>query len=249
MIKRYNDVEIEIEEEDLNRFNVIYKFTFPNGKIYVGQTSQRLRSRLAKHCCENEDTFKCRAINKYKSFKCEILYQGDDLDIQEIKFIKQYNSIDRNFGYNLESGGNLNKIVSEESRRKMSEAQKGRTISEEHKRKISESNKGKIFSEETKLKISEAHKGMKYSEESKRKMSEAHKGRVHSKETKLKMSGINNHNARSIIVTELSTGKEIEFISIAEASLYYDCSTGIISNVLTNRLKTFKKKQYTAKYK
>ena len=51
------------------------------------------------------------------------------------------------------------RILSEETKRKMSEAAKGKTLSEETKRKISEAAKGKTLSEEAKRKIGEAHKG------------------------------------------------------------------------------------------
>lgn len=74
---------------------------------------------------------------------------------------------------------------SEETRKKMSEAQKGeknhfygKTHTEETRKKISEANKGRIFSEETRKKISESNKGKAYSEESRRKISEANKGRI-----------------------------------------------------------------------
>ena len=60
---------------------------------------------------------------------------------------------------------------------------KGKQLSEEHKKKISEAmkvrttwNKGKHWSEEAKNKMAEAHKGKKMSEEAKKKMSEARKG-------------------------------------------------------------------------
>jgi hypothetical protein len=71
----------------------------------------------------------------------------------------------------------------EEWKRKIGEANKGKTHSEETKRKLSEASKGnqnckgKTLSDETKAKMSEAHKGKTHSEETKRKMSEAHKGR------------------------------------------------------------------------
>lgn len=71
----------------------------------------------------------------------------------------------------------------EEHRRKLSEANKGKHLSEEHRRKISEGGKGLKRSEETRRKISEAQqrynprKGRKLSEETKKKMSEAHKGK------------------------------------------------------------------------
>ncbi len=61
-------------------------------------------------------------------------------------------------------------VYSEEAKRKMSEAMKGRKFSEEHRRKLGEArkgqipwNKGKYLSEETKRKMSEAAKGRKKS--------------------------------------------------------------------------------------
>jgi hypothetical protein len=77
---------------------------------------------------------------------------------------------------------NYGKTASEESRKKMSEASKGIIHSEETKRKISDANKNP--SEETRRKMSERQKGEKNhnydktaSEETKRKLSEAMKGR------------------------------------------------------------------------
>jgi hypothetical protein len=80
------------------------------------------------------------------------------------------------------------KTHSEESKRKMSEVNKGKTLSEEHKRKISEAKKGKTFSEESKRKMSEVNKGKTLSEEHKRKISETNKGRTLSEETRRKIS-------------------------------------------------------------
>lgn len=67
---------------------------------------------------------------------------------------------------------------------------KGRILSAETRRKISDSHKGKILSEETKRKLSEAnkgntyHKGKKHSAETRRKMSESHKGQPPTKGSK-----------------------------------------------------------------
>ena len=81
------------------------------------------------------------------------------------------------------------KVISEETRKKISQTLTGRKVgpfSEEHRRKISEANKGKTFVmlEETKKKISETMKGKhsgennpfygkKHSEEARKKMREA----------------------------------------------------------------------------
>lgn len=70
------------------------------------------------------------------------------------------------------------KHLTEETRRKMSESQKGKKrkpFTEETRRKLSESHKGKTLSDETRIKISEAKKNI--SEETRRKLSEAAKRR------------------------------------------------------------------------
>ena len=98
--------------------------------------------------------------------------------------------------------------LSEEHRRKISEAMKGRTLTEETRRKISEANKnmsdetrrkiseamkgenhpfyGKHHTDDTRKKMSEAHQNI--SDDTRRKMSESHKGKHLSKETRRKMS-------------------------------------------------------------
>jgi len=52
----------------------------------------------------------------------------------------------------------------------------GRVISEETKKKISQSQKGKIISSETRQKLSDINKGKKLSEETKRKMGDSRRG-------------------------------------------------------------------------
>jgi hypothetical protein len=97
--------------------------------------------------------------------------------------------------------GGSGAIRSDETRRKISEASKGKTFSEETKRKLSEANRGKTFSEEHKRKLSEVrkgkiswNKGKTLSEEHKRKVSGANKGKSKppfSEEHKRKLSVVN----------------------------------------------------------
>ena len=88
---------------------------------------------------------------------------------------------------------------SEETKKKISLATKGRIFSEEHIKKLSDTHKGKIAwnkgkigiyhtSEETKHRLSKALKGHLVSEETRRKLSESHKDNHPSEETKRKMS-------------------------------------------------------------
>lgn len=84
---------------------------------------------------------------------------------------------------------------SEETKRKMSKAKKGKPswnkgvpMSEESKRRLSESKKGRKLTEEHKEKISKAGVGRTHSEESRRKIGEAHRGKHVSEETRKRLS-------------------------------------------------------------
>ena len=110
----------------------------------------------------------------------------------EIYMIAVFGRIDLGTGilYNRTNGGEggSGAIISDETRRKISEAKKGKTHSEETKRKMSDIHKGKTLSEEHKIKLSKANKGRTRSEETKRKIGEGHKGKTLSEETKTKIS-------------------------------------------------------------
>lgn len=85
-------------------------------------------------------------------------------------------------------GKGKGKIISEAQRKKISEANLGRTHDEETKKKISESHKGKEFTEEHKKNIGKASKDRVKSEEWKEMISSLHKGKSKSEEHKKKLS-------------------------------------------------------------
>jgi len=104
-----------------------------NGKCYVGQTSQeRVKYRWYSHRSHPTGRLK-GAFNKYDlsnfefSTICEIP-KGDGwreaLDAREILEIKERNTLVPN-GYNIEEGGNRNKVVSKETREKIGNANRG----------------------------------------------------------------------------------------------------------------------------
>ena len=105
-----------------------------------------------------------------------------------------------------------NMNMSEETRRKISEANRRRTLSDETRKKMSESLKGRTISDECRRKISEAKKGRKFTEEHRIKLSEAHKGkpsamkgRTHSEETRKKISAANKgkpSNRKGVTLSE-----------------------------------------------
>lgn len=101
----------------------------------------------------------------------------------EIDLIAEYKTQNGEFGYNILEGGTA-PTIPDEVRRKMSVAMMGNTngaghpCSEEKKRKISEAQKGRVFTEEHKQKISESKSGKPHkplTKETKDKISKSHK--------------------------------------------------------------------------
>jgi len=187
-----------------------------NGKRYIGQavdinkrkTKHFWSLRLARHFNPHLQF----AFHKYgeTAFEFRVLEEIEEglLDVQERLWIAHYKSNQPEYGYNLETGGNFNKHLSEETRQKMSNAQKGKHISIKTRKKISESLKGKKgfwlgkhLSEEHIKKCADGHrgkpgsnKGKVYSMQARNNMSNAHKGvgvgRKLSDETKKKISEV-----------------------------------------------------------
>ena len=177
----------------MKNYNYIYKITnLLNNKIYIGKHS----TDDLNDCYMGSGKIIKQAIKKYgiENFRKEYLAfcdKEDKLNWFEKFYIKKYDSTNYDIGYNLTPGGDgfsVGHKNTEESRKKMSEAHKGRKLSEETRRKISESKIGKQRSYETKIRLSEVNKGKKLSDETKRKIGEAGKGRKYSEETRRKMS-------------------------------------------------------------
>ena len=158
--------------------HVIYKLTFPNNKVYIGQTKSKFNLRLNqyKHDAYNNkrkfyNSLVCRAIRKYDwdNIKQEILLYCCEsyVDFFERAFISGYNSNDKNYGYNVDSGGNKNKKRSKETLLKISG--KNHHMYGKENLKLQELNKlqkgenhpmyGKRHSSETKLKLRTAKLG------------------------------------------------------------------------------------------
>ena len=170
---------------------IIYKYTSPSGKSYIGQTVNPERRHNEHKRMKGRESAFHRAIKKYgfDNFKYEVLVTIDLEDKQELKqkldyfeqfYIRKYHTFENGYNLTLGGGGSLSCFHTEESKRKMSKSQKGnknclgRVLSDETKRKIGEANRGRKMSDEVCRKMSEAHRNM--SEETKRKMSESHKG-------------------------------------------------------------------------
>ena len=215
----------------------IYKISFPlnmSHKVYIGKTINP-KNRFWSHKNNSKNNSKLaihRAIRKYgiNNAIFEVIascLHDKCANESEISMIKQYDSFGVN-GYNMTIGGdgvgsgkshpNFGKLLSEETKKKMSIAKLGEKCwiygkhhSGDTKNKISISNLGKKHSEESKNKISIALSGENnpffgkhLSKEHKKKMSIALSGennpmygKKHTVDTKKKISISNLGKLRS----------------------------------------------------
>ena len=148
---------------------IIYKITNKkNGKVYIGQTVQKLADRWKVHRYDMRRAdphckILTNACKKYgiDSFEIEELAKVEslkELNTLEIELIEKYNSLTPN-GYNIRKGGNGGGKHSEETRKKLSKANLGNTNgrggkgikrhSEEWKQELSRRMKGKPKTKES----------------------------------------------------------------------------------------------------
>jgi group I intron endonuclease len=218
----------------------IYKILSPTGKVYIGQSFDIIQ-RWRVYKCVNKTSPK-NNINRsflkygYTNHLFSIVHELPiDVSKEVITDYEQF-YMDRykdcgftllnicpaagsslGFRFSEESKLKLrkaraNRIFTDVTKKRISDALKGVKKSDLHKKKISEVNLGKKLSDCTRKKMSEAKKGVKFSEEHKRnlslsvssgrkgiKLSEEHKEKLrailknivresHSEETKLKIS-------------------------------------------------------------
>jgi len=191
---------------------IVYKCTnLVNGISYIGVTTKSIEYRKRTH--ENASKYSNKkfynALKKYgfDNFEWSILHECssiDELSSLEKYYIEKYDTF--NNGYNLTTGGELKKIISEESKEIMRSKRlewfkhnkngfKGKTHTEATKKILREKrkdkpspNKGKVLNDTHRenLKIAQINwlennthpfKGKKQNELSKQKMKESWKSR------------------------------------------------------------------------
>ncbi|ALP47432.1 SegD homing endonuclease [Vibrio phage phi-ST2] len=210
----------------------LYKITNPvNGKEYIGVTID-LKRRFNEHA--RKDYAIGQAIRKYGiTFDdMQVIASGTEDEMYELEssiVTDEYILSESN--YNIVPGG-IGRITgykhTDESKRKMSEAKKGKTphnkgkkASIESRRKMSEAKRGKkrgSMSDETKSKLSEANSGenhgmfgKSHSDEARRKISEASRKRAENmstEEREKKSERMKKNNPNNIKVVCPHCGKE-----------------------------------------
>lgn len=193
----------------------VYAFVnLVNGKVYVG-SSVDIHKRKRWHIRDlrggrHHSRYFQRAWNKYgeSAFEWRVLEccSKEKCIACEQYWIDYYDAANRERGYNISptAGSMIGMRHTEETKRNMSKARSGRIVSSETRRKISEalkSNKklsesrrgrrpfaGHKHSEETRKKIGESLMGREVSRETRIRLSKSLTGRHFSEESKRKMS-------------------------------------------------------------
>ena len=151
---------------------IIYKYTSPSGKVYIGQTSQKIYKRSRGGAGYIHCKYFYAAIEKYgwENFTREILKENltlNEANYWEQYYIQFYCSNDRTKGYNITSGGN-NHTLSEEGREKLSE-------------KMTKNNPMKI--PEIAEKVAQKRRDVKLSQQACNNISNGHKKQIECIET------------------------------------------------------------------
>ena len=225
-----------------------------NGKIYIGQTCQKPEYRWNHGEGYKESPYFYQAIKKYgwDNFEHIILFEGltaSEANQKEIDLIKEYNTMNENFGYNCQAGGQsrvINNATREKNRQHavkmwqnpehklyMSQIMKEKWKDPKYRKKQEEYRKNQhhTISEEGRKKISEARKayiaqhgtptqGIGHTEETKEKLRLAKLGdknpmfgKHHSEETKQKL-----REKKGVKIQCIETGDI--FLSMKEASIW-----------------------------
>ena len=227
-----------------------------NGKVYIGQTNQKVEYRWNNGKGYNTCPLFFNAIQKYgwDNFEHIILEKNltkENANIKEQYYISLYQSNNRNFGYNIQSGGN-NHTVTEESKEKsrqhayklweneefknlQSQRMKQLWMNEEYREKQRLSKKSHIITPENQQKMLDGYQ--KYLQ----KYGHPQKGKHRTKETRekisAKMTGENNHRFGTIQSEETKNKKHETYIKNGHGTKVRCIETGEIFLTITDAAK------------
>ena len=195
----------------------VYKHVFPNGKIYIGITTQNPERRWANGFGYKTQPYVYRAIKKYgwSNITHEILFSGlskEQAEKKEIELIAETKCNQREYGYNIANGGKSAGMMAEETKRQISQTLKGRPTHRTHW-------KGRHHSEESKAKLSSKRKGC---------LNPMY-GKHISEETRAKM--INSHKTGALCKTIRCVETGEIFVSSCDAARKMKLSQGLVSAV------------------
>ena len=227
-------------KENINHW-IIYMYTFPSGKRYIGKTKRRLSERQGynferyKTC-----TVLWKAIQKYgvENILQDILFEDDMSDeratrLEQLCILFFKTNCNRfsspKFGYNLTDGGEgLSGWHPDEERLEVLRAQ----VHELH-----EQRRGTHHTESAKKKMSEVKKGKPgrpMSEENRKKLSLANSKDTMSDETRIRREKANEKKKKSIVATHKVTGEKIFFESCGAVAKYFNVAPSTVTRWCKN---------------
>lgn len=226
-----------------------------NTKKYVGSTVC-FDTRLSRHLYNLSQRIHVNkklqnAYNKYGvgSVSVEIL----EFTKRELKVLvsrEQYYMDILKPEYNIlpKAHSCVGNVLSEETKKKISEANKGRKQTKEHIEKSRIAKIGQKRSKEFCEYMSKIMTGRKYSEERIEKTAKHHRGKILSQEIKdkIRMNYNGDCHVKAISATNIETNEIFRYISIAEAARQLNTYSASIGRVLKNKAKQHR--GYTFKY-
>ena len=223
-----------------------------NGKRYYGITRTEVEERWKNGKGYKRHEYFTRAIEKYgwnEGFEHIVIARGlteEEAKWLEIELIREWDTRNKDKGYNITKGGDDNPMNNEEVRKKASESHKGMTLSEETKKKMSKVRKGKqtgknnpratkVYCVELDMYFDTVRQGAKFVGCSDRTISAVLTGK--NKTAKgyhwIYAEDVNN---MAVYIIELDK----YFDSINKCAEFLKCSRRIVVNVLYHRLNKYK---------
>lgn len=206
-----------------------------NGKKYIGQTCQNVNERWGTNgsgyrpTSKQKATYFWNAIQKYgwNNFQHEILKSEltlDEANYYEQYYIQEFDTTNRELGYNSRYGGGNGKHT-QETKNKMRNSAIKRFMDPKEKEKIS---LGKTNpSEETRRRYSEWQKGEK-------------SWRYGLKDSPEEIERKRHVQCKCVVAINLITNEETSYYSISEAARQLNLDTSGISKVCRNKISQHK---------
>ena len=214
-----------------------------NGKVYVGQTihGDKPNKRWSNGNKYKNNPYFWSAIQKYgwDNFEHEViasrLTKKEACNFEKL-LISKLNTYNRKFGYNLTLGGegSHGRFPTEETKRKISEALKGRKLSIETKEKIGMASAGRNIGRkhtEEELKKMREKRSL-----SKRDYTKRHNNYKCSEETKKKIQ--ESSHKKAVLQKDINGNILNKYNSLSSASRKTGINLGNISSCCNNRVRT-----------
>lgn len=222
-------------EASINHW-IIYMYTFPSGKRYIGKTKRTLSERQGYNFTGYENcTVLWQAIQKYgiENIRQEILFENDMTDeyasrLEQICILLFKVNCNRfsspKFGYNLTDGGDgLTGWHPDAERLK---------VLQEQMREFAEKRKGTHPSEETRRKQSEAKKGKPghpMPDHLKKQLSLSNSKETMSEETRIRRTKAYEEKKKQVVAVQRDTKEKMIFDSVEETANFFHVSMSTVT--------------------